>query len=37
MRLKNEEFRLIIKMKKENDILHKKVSLHTNEIKKIHN
>jgi hypothetical protein len=37
MKLKNEEFKLIIKLKKEYDILNKKVNLHENTIKKIHN
>ena len=36
MKLKNEEFKLIIILKKEFDILKKKVKLHENTIKKIH-
>ena len=36
MKLENEEFKLIIKLKKYNDILNKKVALHRNEISNIH-
>ncbi len=35
MKLENEEFKLIIKLKKDNDILNKKVALHRNEISNI--
>ena len=36
MKIKIEEFKLIIKLKKEFDILRKKVCLYENVIKKIH-
>jgi hypothetical protein len=36
MKIKNEEFKLIIKLKKEFEILSKKVCLYENVIKKIH-
>lgn len=35
MKLNNDEFKLIINLKKEFDILKKKVNLHENTIKKI--